>query len=124
MTTIIPDFGLAAHLDRQTPAPPSAAVTAAREIAAQAARLKTLPIAPEERAAVLGAIGEAAQACARMMNDQVISIDDESTSPCMPDLAYDVSDAAACLGSAGISIERIATGLGHEAADAQDGDQK
>ncbi|MER7213133.1 hypothetical protein ABT340_39230 [Streptosporangium sp. NPDC000239] len=58
MTTIIPDFGLAAT--RQTP-PPSLAVTTAQEISAQAQRLAQLPIATEDRRALLTALVEAAE---------------------------------------------------------------
>ncbi|MEV4096916.1 hypothetical protein [Streptosporangium saharense] len=60
MTTIIPDFGLAAHLDRQTP-PPSPAVTTAQEISAQAQRLAQVPITSEDRRALLAALAEAGQ---------------------------------------------------------------
>ncbi|MER7131190.1 hypothetical protein [Streptosporangium saharense] len=60
MTTIIPDFGLAAHLDRQTP-PPSPAVTTAQEISAQAQRLAQLNITPKDRRPLLAALAEASQ---------------------------------------------------------------
>ncbi|MEV8636433.1 hypothetical protein AB0395_32750 [Streptosporangium sp. NPDC051023] len=61
MTTIIPDFGLAAYLDRQTTTPPAPAIATAQEIVAQTARLVSLPIAAADRREVLGLLQQAGQ---------------------------------------------------------------